>query len=94
MEKKLDLRGVRPPPRHFLRGRMTFSQQAKKIPEPLPHPYTGARRLPIEKKLQKKVERWQGPEQDWVKVNTDAASTVDVGSGSSGAVIRNHGPIW
>jgi len=50
--------------------------------------------LPIEKKLQKKVERWQGPEQDWVKVNTDAASTVDVGSGSSGAVIRNHDPIW
>ena len=43
---KLDLRGVRPPPRHCLRGRMTFSQQTKKTPEPCPtHPYTGARRL-------------------------------------------------
>jgi len=43
--KKLDLQGVRPPPWHCLRGRMIFSQQAKKTPESLPHPYTGARRL-------------------------------------------------
>ena len=34
--------GVRPPPRHCLRGRMIFSQQAKKTTEPLPHPYRGA----------------------------------------------------
>ena len=39
LKKKLDLGG--PSPRHCLRGRIIFSQQTKKTPEPLPHPYTG-----------------------------------------------------
>jgi len=37
--------GGKTAPRHCLRDRMTLSQQAKKTIEPLPHPYTGARRL-------------------------------------------------
>jgi len=34
--------GGKTAPWHCLRARMIFSQQAKKIPEPLPHPYMGA----------------------------------------------------
>ena len=57
-EKKIDPRGVRPTTRHYLRGRMNFSQQAKKIPELLPHPYTGAR---PKKTPEEKLELETGP---------------------------------
>ena len=44
-KKNLTCGGQDRPHGIVLRGRMTFSQQAKKTPEPLPHPYTGARRF-------------------------------------------------
>jgi len=46
--------------------------------------------LPVEQKQQREVERWKGPEQGWIKVNTDAAFIAETGSGTSGVVIRNH----
>lgn len=45
---------------------------------------------PPEWKQHKELERWKKPEQGWVKVNTDGAFRADLGSGSCGAVIRNH----
>ena len=44
--------------------------------------------LSVEQKQQREVERWKGPEQGWIKVNTDAAFIAETGSGTSGVVIR------
>ena len=42
--KKLNLRGVRPPPQHCIK-KEAFSHRPRKSPNPHPHPYTGARSL-------------------------------------------------